>query len=138
MFLLYSWVFIVGTPPRRGSAAAGSQRAPSPPSSGGIPRGQPTRATLYAERFSIEICIGARASPNIEALLQRFEDIVQTQAQDVVGLATGFARTDNRAYVQNTVTAVIHMAIAATMGILYADGDTQEHASVGLGCRIAW
>ena len=38
------------------------------------------------------------------------EGIVQTQAQDVVALATGFARTDNRVYVQNTATATIHVA----------------------------
>ena len=35
---------------------------------------------------------------------------MQTQAQDVVALATGFARTDNRIYVQNTSTATIHIA----------------------------
>ena len=36
--------------------------------------------------------------------------MVQAQAQDVVAMATGFARTDNRVYVQNTVTAASHMA----------------------------
>ena len=43
-------------------------------------------------------------------MLTRLESIVQSQAQDVVAMATGFARTDNRVYVQNTTTATIHMA----------------------------
>ena len=46
----------------------------------------------------------------LEDALIRLEGIVQTQAQDVVALATGFARTDNRIYVQNTATATIHVA----------------------------
>ena len=36
--------------------------------------------------------------------------MVQAQVQDVVAMATAFARTDNRVYVQNTVTAAIHTA----------------------------
>ena len=35
---------------------------------------------------------------------------MQTQAQDVVALATGFARTDNRLFVQNLSTAIVHVA----------------------------
>ena len=46
----------------------------------------------------------------LEASLLRLEGVVQAQAQDVVAMATAFARTDNRVYVQNTVTAAIHMA----------------------------
>ena len=34
----------------------------------------------------------------------------------VVGLATGFARTDNRVYVQNTVAAAIRMAKSSDNG----------------------
>ena len=49
----------------------------------------------------------------IEASLRTLEDTVQTQAQDVVGLATGFARTDKRVFVQNTASAAIHMAKGA-------------------------
>ena len=41
---------------------------------------------------------------------------MQAQAQDVVCLATGVARTDNRVYVQNTVTAAIHMAKSSDNG----------------------
>ena len=52
----------------------------------------------------------------LEASLHLLEDIVQTQAQDVVGLATGFARTDNRVFVQNTASAAIHMAKGAGDG----------------------
>ena len=52
----------------------------------------------------------------LEASPHRLEDIVQTQAQDVVGLATGFARTDNRVFVQNTASAAIHMAKGAGDG----------------------
>jgi len=46
----------------------------------------------------------------LENALKRLEATVQSQAQDVVALATGFARTDKRIYVQNTMTATIHMA----------------------------
>ena len=37
-----------------------------------------------------------------EDALRRLEDVVQTQAQDVVALATGFARTDDRIYIYKT------------------------------------
>ena len=46
----------------------------------------------------------------LEDALKRLEGVVQAQAQDVVALATGFARTDNRVFVQNTSTATIHVA----------------------------
>ena len=52
----------------------------------------------------------------LEASLRTLEDIVQSQAQDVVGLAAGFARTDNRVFVQNTASAAIHMAKGADDG----------------------
>lgn len=41
---------------------------------------------------------------------------VQTQAQDVVALATGFARTDTRVFVQNTTTATVHLAVSLDGG----------------------
>ena len=46
----------------------------------------------------------------LEEALKRLEGVVQAQAQDVVALATGFARTDNRVFVQNTSTVTIHVA----------------------------
>ena len=52
----------------------------------------------------------------LEESLARLEGVVQAQAQDVVAMATGFARTDNRVYVQNTVTAAIHMAKSGDNG----------------------
>ena len=35
---------------------------------------------------------------------------VRTQTQDVVALATGYARTDDRVFVQNEITASVHVA----------------------------
>ena len=35
---------------------------------------------------------------------------MQTQAQDLIGLASGFARTDARVFVQNTASAAVHYA----------------------------
>lgn len=55
------------------------------------------------------VLVRARAQ-KLEESLVRLEGVVQAQAQDVVAMATGFARTDNRVYVQNTVTAAIHVA----------------------------
>ena len=52
----------------------------------------------------------------LEASLLRLEGVVQAQARDVVAITTGFARTDNRVYVQNTVTAAIHMAKSCDNG----------------------
>jgi hypothetical protein len=46
----------------------------------------------------------------LEAALITLQADVHTQAQDVVALATGFARTDDRAYLQNTITATVHCA----------------------------
>lgn len=49
------------------------------------------------------------------------EERLQTQAQDLVGMATGFARTDDRVFVQNTVTAAVH----------HAKGNDAGHALCG-------
>ena len=46
----------------------------------------------------------------LEAAIANLRDDMQTQAQDVVALATGFARTDNRLFVQNLSTATVHVA----------------------------
>ena len=52
----------------------------------------------------------------LEDALRKLEGVVQTQAHDVVALATGFARTDDRIYVQNTTTATIHLARSGDCG----------------------
>jgi hypothetical protein len=52
----------------------------------------------------------------LEAALGSLRSEVQVQAQDVVSLATGFARTDSRVYIQNTITATVHLAIALDNG----------------------
>ena len=46
----------------------------------------------------------------LESAIANLRDDMLTQAQDVVALATGFARTDNRLFVQNLSTATIHVA----------------------------
>jgi hypothetical protein len=48
----------------------------------------------------------------LEADMVRLQAELQNQARDVVGLATGFARTDDRVFIQNTHTAAIHYAVA--------------------------
>ena len=52
----------------------------------------------------------------LEAAMMNLEWTVQAQGQDVVGLATGFARTDARVFVQNGQTAVVHYAKANDEG----------------------
>ncbi len=47
----------------------------------------------------------------IEAALVTLRSDVQSQAQDVVALATGFARTDDRVFIHNTITATVHLAL---------------------------
>ncbi len=46
----------------------------------------------------------------LEAALAKMQTDVQAQASDVVALATGFARTDDRIFLQNTITATVHCA----------------------------
>ena len=41
---------------------------------------------------------------------------MQTQAQDVVALATGYCRTDDRVFIQNVSTATVHVARARENG----------------------
>ena len=46
----------------------------------------------------------------LELALSKLQDDVVVQAQDVVGIATGFARPDNRVFIQNVATATVHFA----------------------------
>ncbi len=52
----------------------------------------------------------------LETALCTLRHDVQKQAQDVVALATGFARTDTRVFIQNTITAIVHLAITLDEG----------------------
>jgi hypothetical protein len=52
----------------------------------------------------------------LETSLATLERNLQSQAQDLVALATGFARTDSRVFVQNSITAVVHLALALDGG----------------------
>ena len=52
----------------------------------------------------------------LEDNLTNLRDELQTQARDVVALATGFARTDARIFLQNLVTATVHVAKTADDG----------------------
>ena len=85
----------VGVSPR--TPAAGLA-APSTPVSFGIPTSKSTDSLLAAR------------VRKVEALLSRLQDDMAVQAQDVVGIATGFARSDNRIFVQNVATATVHFA----------------------------
>ena len=69
----------------------------------------PSMHFMAGDKHKLSAIVRARVQ-KLEDALTRLEGIVQAQAQDVVALATGFARTDNRVYVQNTCTATIHMA----------------------------
>ena len=71
--------------------------------------GPPNLHFMANGKDTLSAIVRARVQ-KLEDALTRLEGIVQSQAQDVVALATGFARTDNRVYVQNTTTATIHMA----------------------------
>ena len=46
----------------------------------------------------------------LELVVANLEDTVHQQALDIVSVAAGFARPDERVFVQNTVTAAIHQA----------------------------
>ena len=48
----------------------------------------------------------------LELAMNRMADIVQTQSQDIVGIAIGVARTDDRVFIQNMKSAIIHHAKA--------------------------
>ena len=46
----------------------------------------------------------------LERALGDLQETVQSQAQDVVAMATAFCRTDQRVFVQNTASAAVHFA----------------------------
>ena len=46
----------------------------------------------------------------LELAVTTLEDTMQTQAEDIVAVAAGFARPDDRVFIQNTITAAIHQA----------------------------
>ena len=48
----------------------------------------------------------------LESAVAGLEEIAHTQALDIVAVAAGFARPDERVFVQNTVSAAIHQAKA--------------------------
>jgi hypothetical protein len=64
-------------------------------------------ATLESANTSSAIHARLRT---LEAALVTVQSDVQAQASDVVALATGFARTDDRIFLQNTITATVHCA----------------------------
>ena len=57
------------------------------------------RHFMAGDNTKLTAAVRARVA-KLENALSSLEAIVQTQAHDVVALATGFARTDNRVYVQ--------------------------------------
>jgi hypothetical protein len=73
---------------------------------------------LSVTRASLSTAVDAKASSSLGPKLARLEKAmcllrsdVLAQAQDVVALATGYARTDTRVYIQNLITATVHLAI---------------------------
>jgi hypothetical protein len=52
----------------------------------------------------------------LEAATVSLRDDLDTQAQDVVALASGYARTDSRSFIQNTITATVHLALSLDGG----------------------
>jgi hypothetical protein len=52
----------------------------------------------------------------LEAATSSLRSDLDTQAQDVVSLATGYARTDDRVFIQNTITATVHVALSLDGG----------------------
>ena len=105
------------------------------------------RADLGASisRASLGSSVSAIASTSfgvklagIQRALSKLQLDVQTQAQDVVALATGFARTDDRVYIQNTITATVHLALTlddghAACGWRFA---TARRPTSGLAYRV--
>jgi hypothetical protein len=81
----------------------------------GVPA--PTTPFLSAPGTPGRIAREGRALSNrlslLEQALTSLQDTVQTQAQDVVAIATGFCRTDRRIYVQNTASAAVHFATSS-------------------------
>lgn len=52
----------------------------------------------------------------LEQAMSRIREDLQAQAQEPVGIATGYARTDKRLFVQNNTIAVVHFAMTHDEG----------------------
>ena len=57
-----------------------------------------------------------RRISKLESAITSLRGDMQTQAQDVVALATGYCRTDDRVFIQNVSTATVHVARAGENG----------------------
>ena len=86
---------------------------------------RPLRADLFTltARSAVGSSSASSTSAAVLARLRTLESAItavrsdaQTQAQDVVALATGYARTDTRVFVQKTITATVHLALALDGG----------------------
>ena len=74
-------------------------------------------------RTTFGAAVASTASASVGSKLARLEKAmnklqldVQAQAQDVVALATGYARTDSRVFIQNTILATVHLALTLDDG----------------------
>ena len=78
------------------------------------------RHFMAGDNTKLTAAVRARVA-KLENALSSLDAIVQTQAHEVVALATGLARTDNRAYVQNSATVTTHMARCGDEGHTICD-----------------
>jgi hypothetical protein len=69
-----------------------------------------SRASLGSRTAASVVAVDSARLRTLEASLATLERNLQTQSSDLVALATGFARTDDRVFVQNLITAVVHLA----------------------------
>ena len=69
----------------------------------------PSASLPFAGDFASPAALRARLKKVEDAMVSLRADL-QAQAQDLVGIATGFARTDARVFIQNTSTAAVHYA----------------------------
>ena len=75
---------------------------------------------LTSSSSSSSFALGAKSSKALDLVLSRLKKLetamvtlqvyLQTQAQDLVGLAAGFAKPDPRVFVQNTTSGAVHYA----------------------------
>ncbi len=81
------------------------------------------RKSLRADLFTLTARTAARSASasgshaSVHSQLRKLESALgtlrmdlDTQAQDLVALATGYARTDDRVFIQNSITATVHLA----------------------------
>ena len=76
----------------------------------GLQPAAPTPATLLMGASTQGNAALRKRIARLELNCAALEDELQRHAQDMVSLATGFARADTRVYVQNSVTATVHAA----------------------------